>query len=138
VTPRDTTTGRVLENMILPALIRGGYTYQVQVDVGRRLNGGRHRVDVLAEKNGERFLVSLKWQQVGGTAEQKVPFEVISLIDAVQTGGFTRAYVVLGGEGWTLRNFYINGGLNRYLVDVNDVDVVTLERFVAVANSGGL
>jgi hypothetical protein len=124
--------------MILPALTRGGYTYQVQVDVGRRLNGGRHRVDVLAEKNGERYLISLKWQQVGGTAEQKVPFEVISLIDAVQTGGFTKAYVVLGGEGWTLRNFYTNGGLNRFLLDVTDVDIVTLERFVAMANGGRL
>jgi hypothetical protein len=38
----------------------------------------RHFVDVIAEKDGKRFLVSLKWQQVSGTAEQKVPFEVIS------------------------------------------------------------
>jgi hypothetical protein len=42
--------------------------------------------------------VSLKWQQVGGTAEQKVPFEVMCLADAVRAG---HAYLVLGGDGWT-------------------------------------
>jgi hypothetical protein len=124
--------------MILPALTRGGYSYRTQVDIGRRLNGGRHRVDVLAERNGERVLISLKWQQVGGTAEQKVPFEVISLIDAVQAGGFAKAYIALGGEGWTLRDFYTQGDLDRFLIDADGVDIVTLERFVAMANDGGL
>jgi len=56
----------------------------------------RHFVDVIAEKDGKRFLVSLKWQQLSGTAEQKVPFEVISLADAVTKDGFTKAYLVVG------------------------------------------
>ena len=34
-------------------------------------------------KNGRQFLVSVKWQQVSGTAEQKVPFEVICLVEPV-------------------------------------------------------
>ncbi len=71
----------------------------------------RHFVDVIAEKDGKRFLVSLKWQQLSGTAEQKVPFEVISLADAVTKDGFTKAYLVLGGEGWTLRAFYTEADL---------------------------
>ena len=124
--------------MILPALTRGGYAYETQVDIGRRLNGGRHRVDVLATKDDRRYLISLKWQQVGGTAEQKVPFEVISLIEAVRDGGFAKAYIVLGGEGWTLRQFYTDGGLGRFLPDAGDVEIVGLERFVALANSGDL
>ena len=124
--------------MILPALAQGGYSYETQVVVGQRLGGGRHRVDVLAEKNGQRFLISLKWQQVGGTAEQKVPFEVICLIDAVQGGDFAKAYVVLGGDGWTLRDFYTSGGLNQYIQRADEVEVVTLERFVAKANGGEL
>ena len=77
MTARDTTTGRVLEQMILPALELGGYTYRVQQEIGQRLGDGRHYVDVVAEKDGRRFLVSLKWQQVPRTAEQKVPFEVL-------------------------------------------------------------
>jgi hypothetical protein len=44
-------------------------------------------------------------QQVSGTPDQMVPFEVISLADAVTKNGFAKAYLVLGCEGWTLRAF---------------------------------
>lgn len=124
--------------MILPALQQGGYAYEAQVEVGKRLGGGRHVVDVVAERFGQRFLISLKWQQVGGTAEQKVPFEVISLIDAVDLGHFAKAYLVLGGEGWTLRDVYTLGGLRRYIIGSDKVEIVTLEGFVAQANQGRL
>jgi hypothetical protein len=136
--PRNTTTGAVLEAMILPALARGGYTYRAQVNIGTRLGGGRHVVDAIAEKEGRRFLVSLKWQQTGGTAEQKVPFEVISLAEAILADGFVKAYLVLGGEGWTLRDFYINDGLKKHLVYADKVEIVTLESFIARANQGQL
>src|SRR5262245_22859405 len=108
MTPRDTGTGGVLEAMVIPSLERGGYSCSKQQQIGLRIGGGRHFVDVIGEKNGRKILVSLKWQQVGGTAEQKVPFEVICLAEAVLAGAFQKAYLVLGGEGWKLRNFYIN------------------------------
>ncbi len=136
--PRNTTTGGVLEAMILPALKRGGYIYLTQQFIGMRFGGGKHFVDVIAEKEGRKYLVSLKWQQVSGTAEQKVPFEIICLADAIRAGAFTKAYLVLGGEGWKLRNFYVNGGLKSYLVDADKVDILTLEGFVARANQGTL
>jgi hypothetical protein len=72
--------------MVIPALEGGGYSVQKRVEVGTRLGGGKHIVDVLAEKDRRRLIVSLKWQQVSGTAEQKVPFEVICLEDALKTG----------------------------------------------------
>jgi hypothetical protein len=135
---RDTRTGGVLEAMVLPALKRGGYTYQTQVVVGNRLGGSKHKVDALAEKNGERIIVSMKWQQVGGTAEQKVPFEVMCLAVEVKSNAFRKAYLVLGGEGWTLRDFYTSGELVKHLIDAALVNVVTLEGFVALANKGKL
>src|SRR5579883_128762 len=125
---RNTTTGSVLEAMILPALIQGGYAYLTQQDIGQRFGGGRHFVDVIAERENRRYLISLKWQQVSGTAEQKVPFEVICLAHAVLEGAFNKAYLVLGGEGWKLRKFYVDGGLKRYLSHADKVDIVTLER----------
>ncbi len=134
--PRDTRTGGVLEAMILPSLARGGYQAQSQVQVGIRLGGGgRHFVDATAQKEEKKYLVSLKWQQTSGTAEQKVPFEIICLIDAVETHGYDKAYLVLGGEGWTLRDFYVGGGLKKYLPH-DKVEVMTLEGFVAKANKG--
>jgi hypothetical protein len=84
----------------------------------------------------ERFLLSVKWQQTGGTAEQKVPYEVMCLAAAVKTGGYGRAYLVLGGEGWKLRTFFTSGALAHHLADADCVEVLTLESFIAKANQG--
>jgi hypothetical protein len=138
MSPGSTRTGGVLEQMILPALQQGGYAYDTQVQLGQRLGIGRHVVDAIAQKDGRRILISLKWQQVSGTAEQKVPFEVICLLEALRSGQHDKAYLVLGGEGWTLRSFYTSGGLKPFLVNPEKVDVVTLEGFVARANQGKL
>lgn len=135
---RETTTGRVLEEMVLPALRRSGYAFTEQTLVGCRPNGRRHKVDVIATRDGISVLVSMKWQEISGTAEQKVPFEVLCLADAVREMGLTTAYLVLGGPGWTLRDWYVSGALKKRLVDVDSVHVVTLEMFVARANQGRL
>lgn len=138
MSPRNTRTGAVLEAMILPALRQGGYDYAIQQLVGRRFGGGRHIVDAIAEKDERKYLISLKWQQTGGTAEQKVPFEVISLADVVRGGGFEKAYLVLGGEGWTLRDFYVSGDLKTHLANTDRVEILTLESFIARANKSEL
>jgi hypothetical protein len=135
---RNTRTGGVLEAMVLPALDQGKYTWKVQVNIGQRLGCGQHFVDVVADKDGRKVLISMKWQQVSGTAEQKVPFEVICLLEAIASGPYEKAYLVLGGEGWTLRNFYTSGGLKKYLDYDRDVEIITLESFVAKANAGKL
>ena len=141
MTPRDTSTGDVLEQMVVPALKRGGYGVKRQVHIGERPGGRKHNVDVVAtNKEGMNFLISMKWQQVSGTAEQKVPFEVICLIKALKNNGgrYSKAYLVLGGNGWTLREFYVRGGLSDYLKDSGLVEIITLESFVAKANQGKL
>jgi len=135
---RNTNTGAVLEQMILPALKRGGYQATSQVLMGLRPGGGPHRVDALAEKDGIRIIISLKWQQTSGTAEQKVPFEVMCLADAVRNNLADRAYLVLGGTGWSLRDYYTSGALKQHLVYAALVMVITLEEFVALANSARL
>jgi hypothetical protein len=96
---RETTTGRVLEEMVLPALRRAGYTWTSQTHVGCRPNGRKHHVDVIATKDGVSVLVSMKWQEASGTAEQKVPFEGLCLADAVRELRSKAAYLVLGGLG---------------------------------------
>lgn len=136
----STTTGAVLEEMVLPALRRGGYLLSPHVNIGTRFGGGRHVVDVVAEKQGESHLVSLKWQQVSGTAEQKVPFEAMCLAEAILAypDKYASAYLVLGGSGWKLRDFYVSGGLAKHLRHGELVEVVTLEQFIALSNNGNL
>jgi len=136
--PRDTQTGAVLEQMVIPALNRGGYTYATQVNIGQRPSGRKHKVDVVAERDGRKILISLKWQQISGTAEQKVPFEVICLAYALEQGGYNKAYLVLGGTGWTLRDFYVSGGLDNYLKLPTEIKIIKLEDFIALANKGNL
>ena len=127
-----------MENMVLPALKRGGYLYRKQVVVGSRPGGGRHKVDLVAEKSGREFLISMKWQQSSGTAEQKVPFEIICLAEAIRaTPSYKQGYVVLGGPGWTLREYYVEK-IQRHLVGTEAVTVLSLEEFVALANEGKL
>ena len=138
MTPRNTNTGGVLEAMVVPALARGQYECTVQVRVGTRCGGGTHKVDAVAQKDGLKTLVSLKWQQTGGTAEQKVPFEVMCLADAVRGGHADRAYLVLGGDGWSLRDYYTSGALAAHLLHSALVRVVTLEAFIRLANNGQL
>jgi hypothetical protein len=131
----------VLESIILPALVQGGYSFKRQVLVGVRPAGGIHKIDVLAaDSHGRLYLLSMKWQQVGGTAEQKVPFELICLIDLMrkEPDKYHAAYIVLGGTGWKMRDFYISGALNQFIPDAGLVRIVGLEQFVALANKGQL
>ena len=89
----------------------------------------------------ERRVVDLNFSQmaqVSGTAEQKVPFEVICLEEALRTGSYQRAYIVLGGDGWKLRNFYVSGGLKKYLRLSGKVEIHQLEGFIAKANMAAL
>jgi hypothetical protein len=60
------------------------------------------------------------------------------LADAVRDNNATRAYLVLGGDGWTLRDYYTSGGLKGHLIYAGLVRVVTLEAFVKMANNGAL
>ena len=139
--PRDTRTGGVLEGMILPALDKGGYRYKRQVVIGKRLGGHDQKVDVLVSGEADvEIPISLKWQQTSGTAEQKVPFEILCLAEAVHKsrGKFKKAYLVLGGSGWTLRDYYVSGDIRHYLRNCEPVEIVALETFVARANQARL
>jgi hypothetical protein len=45
---------------------------------------------------------------------------------------------VLGGEGWTLRNYYVGDGLKNFLMYEGKIEILTLEAFVGRANAGKL
>ena len=127
-----------MEQMVLPALEMGGYTITRQKTIGTRFGVSKHKVDTFAlDKSGRPYLISLKWQQISGTAEQKVPFEVMCLTDAMMSNEeFFKAYLVLGGEGWRFKEFYLSGELAQFLLNADLVNIVSLERFVQLANQG--
>ena len=135
---RDTRTGQVLERMVLPALEMGGYSIERQVRLTDRLGGCRHYGDIVASMDSERIVISLKWQQSSGTAEQKVPYEYMCLADVLSRDpSIHKAYIVIGGDGWTKHRFFLNE-LESWVKTEEFVDVVDLNSFVAKANQGRL
>lgn len=137
---RNTTTGKDFEKEVKLKLEKLGYQVSEQVQVGTRPNGSRHMIDIVARKNEQSWLISLKWQQTSGTAEQKVPYELICLSEALKQsrGTHEAAYLVLGGEGWTLKKFYLAGGLDRHLSLDQPVKLLNLENLLKIAKEDQL
>ncbi|MDW0221933.1 MAG: hypothetical protein QOC40_02300, partial [Nitrososphaeraceae archaeon] len=65
---------------------------------------------------------------------------VISMLKALKDnqGTYSKTYVVLGGEGRTMRNFYVEGGLDEYLRGTENIKIVTFENFIFLADKGKL
>lgn len=129
-----------MEEMVVSSLVRGGYRVHRKVNVMTSLGVSEYRIDILAEDwQGRLHLVSLQWQQSLGTAEQKVPFKVICLADAlINDKSYYKAHLVLGGNGWRYKDFYLSGGLRAHLANADMVSVTSLEDFVGMANGGML
>jgi hypothetical protein len=114
---RDTSTGTDYEEIVERCLQRQcgqlGLELRYQVFVGEKPTGGQHRIDwelVDESDANRRGLVSCKVQNVAGTAEEKVIFEVIKLLHALdQDSRYKRAWLVLGGTGWS-------PGMKRFLM----------------------
>jgi hypothetical protein len=99
---------------------RHGYSKQPQARIGTTPGGSTHVVDWEIWDTGDvnmRALVSCKYQDAGGTAEEKIPYEVIKLIKAMNDDRRYRfAWLVMGGDGW-------NPGLLRYYTSELSVDI---------------
>lgn len=150
---RNTNTGHVLEVMLAHALERGGYKYTLKGSgaSARRTfaepipsDKARHQfvLDAVAvcPKTKNRIGISAKWQETSGTAEEKVALETIRLLKLVERGDIDRAYLVMGGNGWTLRNYYLSQDfMEMFSSPAKDrVKPITLEDFVALANQARL
>ena len=110
---RDTTTGTTYEKEIASLLEQfSDINFHSQVIVGQKRNDGEHVVDLLFDgevkniKGRKRpislhkggILVSLKYQGVDGTAEEKIPFEFMKLHHACLDYGYESAIIVLAGK----------------------------------------
>ena len=92
-------TGRKFEKLIAQILRKNGCLVTEQADIGFKFKNKKHKVDSLV--NG-KILVSVKWQQTGGTAEEKVGYEMWTLHQKILSAIYTKAFIVCGGPGWTI------------------------------------
>lgn len=133
-------TGSVLERSVMPALEQGGYEFGTQIIVGRNFTGRPYRADLVARLRGSAYLISCKWQQEKGTAEEKVCFEVLSLkyLIATSDNEYRHAYLILGGTAWTLRDCFMSDEFESVQPHRDSVTILMLEDFMALANKGAL
>ena len=138
-----TKTGSTLEVTVEAVLINNSYAVTKQQVVGTKPGGGRHRADIVGMRpNGSKFLVSLKWQQTAGSAEEKIPFEVIKLLHALRenAGVYDKAYIVVGGDGFNagLVEFYLSEEFRSYIRESEKIEILTLNDIITRANRGAL
>jgi len=126
---RDTSTGTKYEKQV-EQLLNENYQYQSQVVIGKKRNGGNHRVDLIIDKT----LISLKHQEVKGTAEEKVPFEFMKLQQAVNDYNYDNAIIVLSGEsGWTWKEYYLSQEFKEQMKLIYpDVSIMSHEQFIEI------
>ncbi|MGB9749269.1 MAG: PD-(D/E)XK nuclease superfamily protein [Caldisericia bacterium] len=90
----------------------------------------------------DKIIISAKWQQVKGTAEQKILYDIISLIKIIieYENKFLKGYVVIGGEGFSekAREFLLSQSHKKFLKDGEKIEILTIDRFVALANNKNL
>ena len=92
-------SGKKFEKLVAQILRKNGCLVTEQVNIGFKFKNKKHQVDSLV--NG-KILVSVKWKDSGGTAEEKVGYEMWTLNEKILSGVFEKAFVILGGPGWTI------------------------------------
>tara|TARA_B100000965_G_scaffold363641_1_gene346579 strand:- start:810 stop:1277 length:468 start_codon:yes stop_codon:yes gene_type:complete len=143
---RDTTTGAVNE-LSIETFLKENQTRDVhsQVWLGYHPNGTKkHKLDILLggqvyvkennklptslHKGGE--LISLKYQGVDGTAEEKVPYEFIKLQHSIDRHNYEGAVIVLCGDGWTLKEYYLSDNFKHHMKELYpDVEIMSEDNF---------
>ena len=129
---RNTTTGTNYETEVENLLEDySEHTVESQVMVGSKRNGGKHYCDIVL--NGDE-LISLKYQRVQGTAEEKIPFEFMKLQHAIDDHGYKSATIVLAGpdKAWKWKDYYLSEEFRAKMGSIYpDVRIINHEQFVS-------
>ena len=133
-----TRTGAGQEIMIESLLKYNKYNYEKQIFIGNQLFNNRYKADFVIDNS---IIVSLKWQQVPGTAEQKAIYEIASLIKIIEESDkYTKAYLVIGGNGFSsnAKEYLFNQRYANILKNGNLVRSISVEDFIAKLNNNDL
>lgn len=120
---------------MVQALIAAGYKVNMDVPVGELFGVNNQKIQMLAvDPQGVRHFITLMGQTGSGTTVQKIPFGAMALIElARRSRTSSRFHLVLYGSRWNFKDFFLSGGLGRFLVDVDLVSIVSIDRFLESA-----
>ena len=120
-----TIGGTEVENFIEYHLERNGYNVETQVPAAG-INQDWSRIDIVLIDDFSEA-ISLKYQDVAGTAEEKVLYEAESLSLMCNAHNYRRGTIVLCGTGWSpVKYFWF---LNTYQPPSN-VRIISYDQFV--------
>lgn len=83
--------------------------------------GGKHYVDIEVVSKRDRNirgLFSCKWQKSGGTTDEKIAYEVIKLLSAMEHDSrYVHAWIAMGGTGWSesILGFVSKGEIQKWI-----------------------
>jgi|TARA_B100000035_G_C20582392_1_gene371673 hypothetical protein len=128
---RDTTTGTNYETEVENLLEEfSDHKVESQVMVGAKRNGGKHYCDIVINDDE---LISLKYQRVQGTAEEKIPFEFMKLQHAIDDHGYKSATIVVAGpdKAWKWKDYYLSDDFRAKMMSIYpDVRIINHDQFV--------
>jgi len=128
---RDTTTGTNYETEVENLLEEfSDHKVESQVMVGAKRNGGKHYCDIVINDDE---LISLKYQRVKGTAEEKIPFEFMKLQHAIDDHGYKSATIVVAGpdKAWKWKDYYLSDDFRAKMKSIYpDVRIINHDQFV--------
>ena len=122
----NTTAGTEVENFIENSLERNGYNVETQV-AASGINQEWSKIDIVLIDGDVSEAISLKYQEVPGSAEEKLLYEAESLSLMCHAHQYKRGTIVLCGFGWSPVKY--NWFLNLYQPPSN-VRVISYDEFV--------
>ena len=126
---RDTTTGSNYESIIELCIKRSCDKHNLravdQAFVGEKPGGGRHKIDweiIDVANENRRALVSCKVQNKSGTAEEKIAYEVIKLLHAMEHDPrYLHSWILMGGDGWSAgMKSFVENELEKWVPAMRD------------------
>lgn len=102
------TTGKTYRHTLSAFMRECGYDVAEDMPVGEKIDGNIMKAQCVINPNRKRrTLVFVRTQTVRGSAENRVPFDVINIADNMKAG--EKAYLVLSGKGWQLekKKFFV-------------------------------
>ena len=142
VSARNTLSGVAFEKTLTGAALKKQYGATIQQPlIDPLFSGGKTwKIDLLLTApdltgtvaSPDKIGVSVKFQEVSGSADEKIPAEILRLAGLVSNGTISRAYLVLGGSGSKNFAHYLAGTTNvpgQDLIEI--VDEKAFRRLVA-------
>lgn len=121
-------TGKIAETLIACMLKENGIDFRYHSSIGTSIYGNPLTHDFVLPD--AKIIIEIKWQQVGGSADEKYPLLVANL---KQQEGY-RSIIVADGGGakpnsilWMIKQ-----------IDEKLIGVFTISEFVRFVNNGGL